>query len=341
MLGGGQLGQMAALAASAMGLEVVPYDPNPDSPAFKVTNKHFCAAWDDKNALKEFALHVDVITYEFENIPTDTIMFLMQHKSVYPDVKLLQIAQHRIAEKNYLNEIGIPTTDYKLLESEEQCRDLMDQWQTDFVILKTCRFGYDGKGQALFKKTDHRMPRLDGEVIIERPVNFEQEISVIVCRDQKGAIKTYPAVTNEHRNSILHKTIAPALCSSEIAQKAQDYAYLLAEKINLIGVLAVEFFVTKSGTLLANEIAPRPHNSGHWTIDACATSQFEQQIRAVTGLNLGEIKPFKAAEMINLIGEDISNLKAYENNDKIFIHDYQKSEIREGRKMGHVTILKD
>ena len=342
MLGGGQLALMAAQAAQSIGLDVMPFDPNPDSPAFKICRRYLTTHWNHPNALRFLSYQADVITYEFENIPLETLNILQKEhgKTIYPNPNLLEITQHRLSEKNYLNKIGIPTTDYAVFENQEQLGDVLENWNEEQCILKTCRFGYDGKGQVFYKKND-MLPGLKGELIIERCVDFDCEISVIVARDQFSTIKCYPAVMNEHKNHILHKTTAPAPIKKEIANTARDYAEKLAKETELVGVLALELFVTKTGEVLANEIAPRPHNSGHWTIEGCKTSQFEQQIRAVAGLPLGDIDPVRPAEMINLLGNDIDNLSAYESNPNAHIHLYGKPETKPGRKMGHVTILKE
>lgn len=342
MLGGGQLGRMAALAAANLGIKVIPYDPNPDSPAFQVCEKHFCADWDNTAQLKDFADSVDVITYEFENIPLETILTLEEFGvDVWPGKDLLAMAQHRVKEKTTLQENGIPTTDFYPFQSAEQLSEVMNEWACDKVVLKTCRFGYDGKGQLFYNKGEALPDFIDQEVIIERLVDFDLEISVVVARDLAGTVKSYCPVKNDHQNHILHKTTAPAPLADELSEQARQYAEKLARTLSLVGVMAIEFFVTKDGKLLANEIAPRPHNSGHWTIDACYCSQFEQQIRAIAGLPLGSAQAHSKAHMVNLLGEDINNLGDYLNNSRACLHDYGKADIRAGRKMGHVTILED
>lgn len=338
MLGGGQLGMMAAEAAKKLGYEVIPYDPNPNSPAFKICHDCVCAEWDDEDALRIFAKSVDVVTYEFENIPMETIDILSKFSIIWPDKMLLQIAQHRVLEKTYLNTNGIKTTDFVKVQNKEQVDDTLEQWGTDQCIIKTCRMGYDGKGQALYKKGED-FPKLKGELIAERLVDFDCEISVIVARGQNGEIKSYPPFLNEHKNHILHKTTAPAPIDKGVAAKAVEYAKQLAETVGLVGVLTLEMFITKDGHVLANEIAPRPHNSGHLTIEACETSQFEQQIRAVLSLPLGETTLKSPATMINLIGDDIKETAQYKDKPKTYLHNYGKPEVKEGRKMGHVTIL--
>lgn len=341
MLGGGQLGRMAALAAARLGITVIPYDPNPDSPAFQVCEEHVCAPWDDQDALEEFADAVDVITYEFENVPLSTLTALMPSRDIWPSPELLQTAQHRIKEKTYLNSIGIPTTKFSAFEDPASLDQTLKQWGVDECILKTCRMGYDGKGQTKYKIGDSLPVFIDQDVIIEACVDFESEISVIVARDLSGTIKCYSPVLNEHSNHILAKSIAPAPIPTEIIEQARQYGEKLARATSLVGVLALELFLTKDGKLLANEIAPRPHNSGHWTIDACYCSQFEQQIRAVSGLPLGSTEAHSNAEMYNLLGDDILEIGDILNNPRACVHVYGKPEPRKGRKMGHITILKD
>lgn len=342
MLGGGQLGRMAAQSASRLGLQVITYDPNPDSPAFQICARSICADWHDENALKNFATQVDVITYEFENVPIETLAILEELRPIFPKANLLEIAQHRLSEKTFLNETGLPTARFQAIAKAEDITQALQSWGSKQAVLKTCRMGYDGKGQRFIQAEDDLQAAIQSlnsnDLILEDKIDFDCEISVIVARDSFGTAKTYPPSLNEHKDHILHKTTAPAPIGETIKAQAQDLALKLANKIDLIGVLAIEFFVTKNGQLLANEIAPRPHNSGHWTIDACHCSQFEQQIRAVAGLPLGSTDPHSNAEMTNLLGEDVLIAQeVYET--EACIHIYGKKEIKAGRKMGHITKL--
>jgi len=344
ILGGGQLGRMSAMAASRLGIKTHIFCPEPDSPASHVSAKTFQADYEDKKALKEFAKSVDIISYEFENIPVETVRYLKKIKPVYPDDYLLEIAQHRWHEKQFLNNIGIPTAKWSKACSEEQVHITLDEWGVTQCILKTARFGYDGKGQVKINRLaeiDKAFASLKSdEVIIEQIIPFACEISVIVARDVFGKTECYDIALNEHRNHILSKTTIPAPLSPALLSKAKSLGKKCADEVGLVGVLALELFVTKDGKLLANEIAPRTHNSGHWTIDACAVSQFENHVRTVCGLPVGSTKRHSDAIMLNLIGDDVHLVDKYISKPNVCIHLYGKPEIRHGRKMGHITILK-
>lgn len=343
ILGGGQLGQMSAQAAKKIGIETVIFTPENDSPASQIANETIVANYDDQNALKDFAAKTDFISYEFENIPVETIEYLQTLKPVYPDKNLLDVSQDRIKEKSFLNEIGIPTARWAAAKTPEIIRKTLEEWDAETCILKTTRFGYDGKGQAripILSEIETVWSSFNGqELIMEEIVPFECEISVIIARDIHGETACFDPGINEHKNHILDKTTIPAPISDKLKQDAIEMAQTLANKVNLVGVLGLELFVTKDETLLANEIAPRTHNSGHWTIDACECSQFEQHVRAVCELSLGSADRHSDAIMINLIGADIENTKQYEDNENAHIHNYGKTDIKPGRKMGHVTIL--
>lgn len=344
ILGGGQLGRMSALAAARLGIKTHILTPESDSPASYVSAKTIVADYGDKAALKEFAKSVDVISYEFENIPVETVQYLKRLKPVYPDDYLLEIAQHRWHEKQFLNNIGIPTAKWAKACSAEQVHATLEEWGVTTCILKTARFGYDGKGQVKISRKEEIDPGFallkSDEVIIESLVPFECEISVIVARDLFGKTDCYDVVLNKHKNHILSETIAPAPLAPTILTKAKNLGKKLADEVGLVGVLALELFVTKDGKILANEIAPRTHNSGHWTIDACAVSQFENHVRTISGLPVGPTKRHSDANMINLIGDDIALVDKYIGKPNACIHLYGKPEIRTGRKMGHITLLK-
>ena len=344
ILGGGQLGRMSAQAAEKLGIDVIIYTPKENSPASQIAAKTIVAEYNDKKALEAFAAQVDVISYEFENIPVETVQFLTKHKPVYPDEKLLEIAQDRLKEKAFLNEIGIPTARWAAATSPNIIHQTLKEWSAESCILKTTRFGYDGKGQARiqsFSEIEAVWREFDDQpLIMEEIIPFECEISVVTARDQKGHIASFEPGLNEHKDHILHKTTLPAPISKDLKQEAIQMAENLAEKVGLIGVLGLELFVTKDQKLLANEIAPRTHNSGHWTIDASKCSQFEQHVRAVCGLDLVSPQRTHDAIMINLLGNDVLNLEEYESNEKACIHLYGKHDIKPARKMGHVTILK-
>ncbi|MDD3019625.1 MAG: 5-(carboxyamino)imidazole ribonucleotide synthase [Alphaproteobacteria bacterium] len=344
ILGGGQLGRMSALAAARLGIKTHIFTPENDSPASHVSAKTFVADYSDKEALKAFAKSVDVISYEFENIPVETVRYLNKFKPVYPDENLLEIAQHRWKEKQFLNDIGIPTAQWAKATCAADIKSALEEWGSTDCIIKTTRFGYDGKGQARISKgSDIQAAWVSlktNEAIIESLVPFSHEISVIVARDQLGKTEAYCPVLNDHKNHILSKTTAPAPLDPELLDKASKMAIKLAKKVNLIGVLGLELFLTKGGQIIANEIAPRTHNSGHWTIDACAVSQFENHVRTVCGLPLGKTDRHSDAVMINLIGDDIKLVEKYLSKKNACIHLYGKPDVRAGRKMGHITILK-
>lgn len=342
ILGGGQLGRMTALAALALGYRCHVYCPIVDSPAKLATHFATTAAYENKLALGRFAKAVDVITFEFENVPADTAEFLAERKPVRPGPNALRIAQDRLREKDFLQSIGVPTAPYQAVTSEAELRQAAVSIGPR-AILKTVRMGYDGKGQVPIRaETDlGAVWRGFGTArgILEGFVEFACEISVIVARSEGGKWATYAAVENQHIHGILDTTIAPARVSPQIAMRAEVIARHIAEKLDLIGLLAVEMFVTHNGEVLVNEIAPRPHNSGHWTIDACYTSQFEQLVRAICGLPLGSPAHHSDAVMKNLVGADLEKWREAINDPMQKIHLYGKDVASPGRKMGHVTKL--
>lgn len=343
ILGGGQLGRMSAVAAARLGVKVHIYCPEEDSPASHVAARTFIGNYDDGQKLKEFADSVDVITYEFENIPVETIRYLQKHKPVFPDDRLLEIAQHRPTEKKFLNDIGIPTARWSVIQKASDIDAALSEMKIAHCILKTTRFGYDGKGQSKFTHGDDSDAAWKylgkQELIAEELVDFVCEISVIIARDKLGQTAIYGPILNEHRNHILAKSTIPAPIPEEISEQARGMTRLLADAVDLVGVLALEMFITRDGHLLANEIAPRTHNSGHWTIDACAVSQFEQHIRTVAGMPVGAPARHSDAVMHNLIGLDAKKLGIWLEKKGACVHLYGKEEAKEGRKMGHVTVL--
>ncbi len=344
ILGGGQLGRMSAMAAARLGISCIILTPENDSPAAQVASKTIIADYDDETALKAFAAQCDFITYEFENIPVKIVQYIKKLKPVYPDDNLLEVAQDRIAEKTYLNTINIPTTRWNAPKTPQDIRNTLSEWGAKSAILKTTRFGYDGKGQARISSDsdiDTTWSQFKGqELILEEIVNFDCEISVIIARDSAGKSEIYGPMVNEHKNHILHKTTMPCPLSQDIQDQAKVAITKLADSLNLIGVMTLELFVTKDGQILANEIAPRTHNSGHWTIDACAVSQFENHVRSVCGLPIAAAMRHSDCEMLNLIGDDVDKIDDYLKTPGTCVHLYGKHETREGRKMGHVTILK-
>ena len=348
MLGGGQLGRMFALAAREKGYRVVVFGDPADSPAGQVSDCSIPAAFDDQEALLEFARQVDVVSYEQENIPVSTVEFLLQHVPVYPGPELLRASQHRLLEKTTLRGIGIPTADFARIESAADLRSSVAQFGGD-AILKTVTLGYDGKGQARVRSGDD----LDAvwnrfavpEAILEKIVDFEFELSIVASRFMDGTCAFYSPVRNDHAHHILDLSVSPVdQISSSLRLDAVEIARAILEHFDVIGVLCVELFVTKAGALVVNEIAPRPHNSGHLTIDACSSSQFEQQFRAICGLPSGDVKMRAPAAMANLLGDHLLHVTS-ERWRSVFampevrVHMYGKAEARIGRKMGHITAI--
>jgi 5-(carboxyamino)imidazole ribonucleotide synthase len=342
ILGGGQLGRMTALAAARLGYRCHVFADEPDSPTAQVCGAATVADFADREALERFAGAVDIATFEFENIPAGAVHRVAALKPVLPRPEILEIAQDRLREKDFLRSIGVETTAYRAISDPtvllRAVRDLGYP-----AVLKTVRLGYDGKGQVTLTpetKTEEAWRRMGGESgILESFVDFACEISVIVARGASGAWATYPPVENQHVNHVLETTIAPARIPAETAMRAAAIARHVAEKLDLVGVLAVEMFMTEGGAILVNEIAPRPHNSGHWTIDACYTSQFEQLVRAICGLPLGSVEHHSDAVMKNLLGGDVAEWRDALNDPLSKLHLYGKTEIQPGRKMGHVTSL--
>ncbi len=344
ILGGGQLGRMSAMAAARIGIKTHIYCPEENSPASHVAARTFVGAYDDKKKLKAFAASVDVISYEFENIPVETVRFLQQFKPVLPDDRLLEIAQDRGVEKKFLNDIGIPTARWALAQNAKEIAEKAQTVPGERHILKTTRFGYDGKGQTWYAPgddVDKKWKLLNSpEIIIEEVIDFSCEISLIIARDKLGQTVHYGPCLNEHKDHILSKTTVPAPIPDGLAQEAIKMVQLLADAVDLVGVLALEMFVTQDGRILANEIAPRTHNSGHWTIDACAVSQFENHVRTVCGLPVGHPGRHSDCVMRNLIGDDVREAKKFMELESTCVHLYGKDDIKQGRKMGHMTALK-
>ncbi|MCP4327724.1 MAG: 5-(carboxyamino)imidazole ribonucleotide synthase [Alphaproteobacteria bacterium] len=340
ILGGGQLGRMTALAAARLGYRCHIYGPEADSPAMQVAATATVAAYDDRAALARFAAAVDVVTYEFENVPAASVEFLQQAVPVRPGPAPLYLAQNRLREKEFLNRYGARTAPYRGVTGIADLDVALAEIGRP-VVLKSTMFGYDGKGQVMIGDDTHAAAAWaemgSDEGLLEGFVDFVMEASVIVARGLDGSVASYVPVENRHRDHILHTTVAPAKISPELAAEAEAVAARIAEALDLVGLLAVELFVARDGHLLVNEIAPRPHNSGHWTIDACATSQFEQFVRAVCGLPLGATQRHSDAEMINLLGNDVDDWHLYLAEAGAHLHLYGKREARPGRKMGHVT----
>ncbi len=348
ILGGGQLGRMTALAAAKLGYRCHIFCSDAQEPAVEVSAFHTHASFDDTRALKAFAKSVDVVTLEWENVPIAALETISLLVPTYPAPKILKVAQDRGEEKNFARSIGLGTADFALVSSAAELQEARGRFGCP-AILKSTRMGYDGKGQVALtpELSSEESWRLmgSGAGILESFVNFASEVSVVVAARADGTMAVFPAVQNIHRNHILAETHAPAGVSASIAHEAEQAARLMAEKLGVVGLLAVEFFVLRAPDALGrqvwvNEIAPRPHNSGHWTMDACPTSQFEQLVRAVCGLPLGAVTPHSRAVMQNLIGDDFHAWPDLLAQSSACLHVYGKTEVRPGRKMGHVTFLK-
>lgn len=343
ILGGGQLGRMLAMAAARLGLRCQVFSPDPDSPAFDVVLNATCAEYADVEALELFANDVDIITYEFENVPAATAMVLAARRPVLPAQKILETTQDRLIEKDFVKRLGIGTADYADVSSVETLQAAIARIGLPAVI-KTRRFGYDGKGQAIIREGDDPAQVWEDlgtkSAILEAFVPFEREISVIAARSADGEVECYDVTENEHRDHILKISRAPAAISDALAADARVVAEKIANALDYVGVLAVELFVVAGNGgphVLVNEIAPRVHNSGHWTLDGASISQFEQHIRAIAGWPLG--KPIRHGEvtMTNLIGDDILDYEQWLTVPGATVHLYGKGAPRPGRKMGHVT----
>lgn len=343
IIGGGQLGRMSALAAARLGYRCHILTPEQDSPAAQVSHAVTIAEYEDQRALRAFAAEVDVITFEFENVSADGLSLLEHLRPVRPSPAVLRISQYRIAEKTFLNQTGIATAPWRAVSTPAELEAAIAAIGLPSV-LKTTRFGYDGKGQALLRTLDDASRAFvelgPAPLILEGFIDFAQEISVIVARGADGAMAAFDTVENRHRDHILDLTLAPAPIPEAIAAEAQRVARRIAEGLGLVGLLAVEMFVDARGKVLVNELAPRPHNSGHWTIDACPASQFELHIRAVAGLPLHPATRHSDAVMKNLVGpEETALWPRIVATPGLIPHLYGKAEARPGRKMGHVTRL--
>lgn len=346
LLGGGQLGRMFTMAAHSMGYRVTVLDPAADSPAGNIAERHLCADYLDSDALRELASTCAGVTTEFENVPSEALRILTTQCTVSPDASCVEIAQNRIREKEFLASHGFPIAPFAVIR---QAGDITRQANTSLFpgILKVSRFGYDGKGQVRVSSAAEAVTAFDGmrsqPCVLEQMMQLDSEISVVVARGFDNTITTFPAAENQHENGILDTSIVPARLPENIIRQAQQTASQIAVSLDYHGVLCVEFFVLSDGRLLVNEIAPRPHNSGHYTLDACITSQFEQQVRTLCSLPPGSTAMHGAAVMVNLLGEvwqhgspDWRQILQYPSAR---LHLYGKREARPGRKMGHYTVL--
>lgn len=346
VLGGGQLGRMFTMAARTMGYQVLVLDPDPHSPAGSIANEHLQAGYQDPQALEQLAQHCAAITIEFENIPVESLRILEQHCPVRPSASAVAIAQDRIREKTFLRDHGLDTAPFQPILSSD---DLASAPQALPLpgLLKTAGLGYDGKGQVAAGNIDEALSGFETlgrtACVLEQKVDLERELSVILARSVDGATAVYPVAENIHEAGILDITVVPAREDPAIATQAVEMACRLADELDYCGVLAVEFFHTRDGKLLINEIAPRPHNSGHYTVDACLTSQFEQQVRTLCGLPPGDTKLLSPVVMVNLLGDlwtgGTPHWDRIFDNPRALLHLYGKRQARAGRKMGHFNCL--
>ncbi len=346
VLGGGQLGRMFAVAARRMGYRVVSWDPDPSSPAKDFSSVHIDAGFEDKDGLEYFLKHVQAVTTEFENVPAETLRKLSERLRVVPSAESVAVCQDRIREKTFLYNAGVPVPAFVPVFEENDLEKAFEQTGAP-ALLKRSRWGYDGKGQALVQGPGDAVLAFDawGKVpcILEQRVPFSHEISIILAKNGKGEIRSFPIAENRHSHGVLETTAVPAQISGKSAETAMRLSEIIVAKLAYQGILAIEFFVLPDGSVLVNELAPRPHNSGHFTLDACMTDQFEQQVRVLCGLPLGETQLISPAVMGNIMGDlwkegdpDWSIPLAEEG---LKLHLYGKATARPGRKMGHFTIL--
>jgi 5-(carboxyamino)imidazole ribonucleotide synthase len=346
VLGSGQLGRMFAIAARRMGYRVHTFSPDSDTPTGQVADREVQAPYDDLDAVREFARQVSVVTFEFENVPAATAEAAAEFAPVRPGGNVLHVAQHRLREKTFLKAAGFPVTPFRAVRSEAELAAALVELGTP-CVLKTAGWGYDGKGQIRIEAPADAAGAWESlrsaEAVLEAFIPFEREVSVVAARGRDGDFVSYPAIENTHVRHILDVSICPAPLSEPLARDAADIARGVLESLEVVGVLCVEFFVTTDGRLLINELAPRPHNSGHFSFDACVTSQFEQQLRAVCGLPLGSADLLRPAAMVNLLGDlwhkGEPTWAAALAIPEVKLHLYGKREPRPGRKMGHLTAL--
>lgn len=346
IIGGGQLGRMTAMAAKSMGYRIAILEPQADCPAASVSDERIQAAYDDPSALRQLAEVADVVTVEFENIPSPALDAVASHVPVRPSAHVLHICQNRRREKEFLRENGVPCAAFRVVREAHELHAAVAELGLP-AVLKTADFGYDGKGQTILRtneEVEKTAAALTGQTwVLEEFVTYQCEISAICARNPAGETRVFPIAENEHRNHILHRSIVPARASEAVALEASRLAVQIAEALEVVGLIAVEFFLRPDSSLLVNELAPRPHNSGHYSMDACLTGQFEQHVRAVCGLPLGDTDLLSPVVMVNLLG-DLWGNKAPDwgrllRNRQAKLHLYGKREARRGRKMGHFNIL--
>ena len=353
IFGGGQLGRMLAMGGRSLGLRSVSLDPGVDCPASQVTDGHIAAEYDDLGAARELAERSDVVTYEFENVDATAIEVIAESRPVYPSPSVLRVCQDREIEKSTMRELGIGVPEFRVVRSGEEALLAVREIGVP-VVMKTTRWGYDGKGQSVVRDVSEAVSAfeslggsVEAPVIVEGFVDFEMEVSVVCARDLSGEMRAFPVSENVHVGGILDTSIVPARCSDVVKDEAVRVAMRIAEGLDVVGLIAVEMFVTRDGEVLVNELAPRPHNSGHYTIEGCETSQFEQLARIMAGMPMGDVSLRSPTVMVNLLGDvwesaggspDWASVLAM---PRAHLHLYGKSEYRVGRKMGHITVTGD
>ena len=345
VLGAGQLGRMTVIAAAQMGLRTHVFAPDAkDSPAGELATRVTQAEYKDRRALERFASGVDAVTCEFENVPANAMETVSKFCLASPGKEALRVAQHRLAEKELATSLGIETPRYVAVNCVEDLAPAINK-VGGRGILKTCRFGYDGKGQREVDEDSDILDAYDSmtsdDIILEEYVRFEGEVSVLLARDADARIRHFPLSWNNHKNGVLAHSVAPAPVAPALESRAMKAAETLADAIDLTGLLAVEFFITEGGRLLFNEMAPRPHNSFHWTIEGCATSQFTQLVRVVAGLGFGDTSTSGTWRMDNILGQDMADISTALEAPGAHLHLYGKNGAHTGRKMGHVTLRID
>ncbi|MFF3024123.1 5-(carboxyamino)imidazole ribonucleotide synthase [Gottfriedia sp. NPDC057948] len=343
IIGGGQLGRMMALSAKEMGYKIAVLDPTPNSPCGQVSDIEITAEYSNLEAIKQLAKVSDVITYEFENIDVKALEYLDEHSYLPQGSELLKLTRNRLTEKTAIQNLGIKVAPFQLVENEEQFSEAVTNIGLP-AVLKTTTGGYDGKGQVVLKSEEDFVEALElvkkQQCILEGWVPFEKELSIIVARNSNGEVNTFPIAENVHMNQILHTSSVPANTSKSVIKTAENYAKKVASSFHLVGVLAIELFVTEDEQVYINELAPRPHNTGHYTMEAVETSQFKQHIRAVCNLPLGNTELLKPVVMVNILGEHVEEvLNVMQNDSSLNVHLYGKEESKKGRKMGHINIM--
>lgn len=345
IIGGGQLGKMMALAAKEAGFRIIVLDPTPNCPCAQVADDQVIAAYDDEAALRQLGARCDVITYEFENIDYETLKKTAESAHVPQGAELIRVTQNRIYEKDAVTKAGVRVAPYKVVQNEADLKAAVAEIGYP-CILKTARVGYDGKGQVTLRDekslTETRPLLVHGACVLEKMIDFAKELSVIITRNEAGETSLFPVVENIHHDHILHKTIAPARVDGAVQEEVQQIALQVAESLNLVGTLAVEMFLEADGTIYVNELAPRPHNSGHYSIEACSISQFGQHIRAICNWPLRKVELLKPAVMVNLLGQHLEKaVGQIPYQPEWSVHIYGKKEAKYQRKMGHITVLTD